>query len=73
MECPPTRAQAWLDEHGPDLDGLTAEDAASLVEHAGLQPRVLPHPGGRITQELRHDRVNLWLTADGAVGATDAG
>lgn len=73
MECPPVRAQAWLDDHTRELVCLEVDDAVALIESAGLQARVVHYPGGWMTQELRHDRVNLWLTQDGSIASLDAG
>ena len=73
MECPPTRAEAWLGEHEPDLVGLAPDDAAVLVEGAGLRVRVLAASSAGLSAELHDDRVNLWLTPEHAVGGVSAG
>jgi hypothetical protein len=73
MECPPIRAQAWLDDHERDLEGLDVESAVALIESADLHARVVPHRSGWMTQEQRRDRINLWLSASGAIGSIDAG
>lgn len=72
MECPPTRAETWLEEHERDLAGLTRDDAVALVEAAGLRVRVLDVPG-LPSPEIWDDRVNLRLTEDSTVGAASAG
>ena len=73
VECPPIRAQAWLDDHERDLDGLDVGDAVARIEDAGLHPRVVQHTGAWMTEEQRGDRVTLWLTDAGAIGSIDAG
>ena len=73
MQCPPIRAQAWLDEHSRELDGLELEDAVALIESAGLEARVVHYPSGWATQELRRDRITLRLTRDGSLSTIEAG
>ena len=73
MECPPTRAEAWLEEHEGDLAGLPTSDAIALVESAGLRVRVLDGGAGLLSPEIWDDRVNLRLTDDAVVGAVSAG
>jgi hypothetical protein len=73
MECAPTRAQAWLDGNEDALGGLPIGQVVALIERAGLEARVLPYAGGLLTAEQRGDRVNLWLTEAGEMGAVDAG
>lgn len=73
MECAPTRAQAWLDGHEGALGGLPLAQVVSLIERAGLEARVVPYAGGDLAPEQRSDRVNLWLTDAGEMGAVDAG
>jgi hypothetical protein len=73
VECPPTRAQAWLDDHERDLEGLAAEEAAAMVEGAGLHVRVLQRSGGWLPQELRDDRITLRLDERGGVQSSEAG
>jgi hypothetical protein len=73
MECPPIRAQAWLDDHGRELDGLAVADAVTLIESAGLEARVVSYPSGWMTQEQRRDRISVWLTETGEMGSIDAG
>jgi hypothetical protein len=73
MECAPIRAQAWLDRNEGDLGGLPLAAVVDLVERAGLEARVVEYATGGAAQEQQADRVNLRLTADGALGAVDAG
>lgn len=72
MDCPPTRAEAWLEEHERDLAGLARAQAVALVEAAGLRVRLL-HSPGLLSPEIWDDRVNLRLTEDATVGAVSAG
>jgi hypothetical protein len=37
------------------------------------EPGELAYPSGWMTQEQQRDRVNLWLTEAGSIGAIDAG
>jgi hypothetical protein len=60
-------AQAWLDAHEHQVLELASADAVELVELAGLEARVLPYGPNWMTQDLRANRVNLWLSEDGTV------
>jgi hypothetical protein len=73
VDCPPTRAEAWLQEHEQDLLGLAADDAAALIEGAGLRIRVREATGGWITQEQRNDRITVQLDDAETVRSADAG
>ena len=73
VDCPPTRAEAWLADHEQDLLGLGADDASALVEGAGLHIRVLTATDGWVTQELRTDRIDVRLDGDDTVRSADAG
>jgi hypothetical protein len=73
VDCPPTRAEAWLQEHEQDLLGLAADDAAALIEGAGLRIRVREATGGWITQEQRNDRISVQLDDAETVRSADAG
>ncbi|RIX28400.1 hypothetical protein [Amnibacterium setariae] len=73
MECPPTRAEAWLEEHEGDLAGLPTADAIALIESAGLRVRVLDRGARLLSPETWDDRVNLRVTDDAVVGAVSAG
>lgn len=73
MECAPIRAQVWLDRHEGDLGGLPLHAVVDLVERAGLRARVVEYASGGTPAEQQEDRVNLRLTADGAMGSVDAG
>jgi hypothetical protein len=73
VDCPPTRAEAWLAEHERDLLGLATDDASALVEGAGLRVRVLDATGGWSTQELRSDRITVRLYDTAAVRSAEAG
>ncbi|GAA2752959.1 hypothetical protein [Amnibacterium kyonggiense] len=73
MECPPIRAEAWLEEHEADLIGLEEADAVALVEGAGLHARVIAPGPGWMTQEQRRDRIDLWRSAEGPIASASAG
>ncbi|MGT2426546.1 hypothetical protein [Amnibacterium kyonggiense] len=71
-DCPPTRAEAWLEEHGRDLAGLPRADAVAVVEGAGLRAAVLDGSGPR-SPEIWEDRVILRLAGDATVSDAAAG
>lgn len=72
MDAAARSAQDWLDTHAEDLTGRGADEAVAVVEGAGLSARVVPHGPTWMTQELRHDRINLWLDEQGLVRAISA-
>lgn len=73
MECAPVRAQLWLDAIDLDLASSSVGALVALVEDAGLRAHVVPYGTDRATSEQHGDRVNLYLTAAGALAGIDAG
>jgi hypothetical protein len=73
VECAPIRAQAWLDQHEHALGELRLGQVVAMIERAGLDARVVPYASGTMAAEQHRDRVTVWLTEAGEVGAVDAG